>query len=408
VRVLLVNKYNHITGGADTYFFTLRRLLKEKGHSVAEFCLQHPDNEYSEFSDFFINGVTNKNWEKASISESSIALIRSIYNLEARNKFNKLVDKFKPDIVHIQNMFYQISPSILSVTFKKKIPVIETLHDYHLVCANNNLHHHGHICEDCIKYTKFSILKNKCYNDSWRASLLAFTASYSHQIFNIYKDRINRWISPSRFLRDKMIAGGIVGEKIDILPYPVSFEIDQDDKFEQKGDYVLFVGRLVQQKGIITMLKVAEKLSNIKFMILGTGPLENYIKNYIIKNNISNIKLIGFVPNNKISDYIRFSKFVIVPSEWYDNLPIIMYETLLCGVPLIGSNIGGIPEIINNKVGILVEPSNVDELQTKIQYLYENESLRNSLAANAREYISSNFSLDEHYNKIIKLYSQYC
>ena len=137
-------------GRINTFFHTSKN-TRERGHEMAQFCMQHPKNEKYVFEDFFIDGVTSHTWEKATIFEGGKAFVKAIYNTEAKRKFEKLVDHFKPDVVHIQNMFYQISPSILGVTEKLQLPVIETLHDYHLVNTNNNLFHHGKICEDCIK-----------------------------------------------------------------------------------------------------------------------------------------------------------------------------------------------------------------------------------------------------------------
>ena len=206
-----------------------------------------------------------------------------------------------------------------------------------------------------------------------------------------------------------MLESGVENEKIVVVPNPVSMKIKEENReSERNRNYVLFIGRLVSQKGVWTFIKAAEKLPDIAFRIIGFGPLEDSIKNYIAKKSISNIELVGFVPNNKISEHIHSSRFVVIPSEWYDNLPTVLFEALLCGTPLIGSKIGGIPEIINDEIGLLTTPGDVNELHSSIRLLNDNELLRKKLSRNAREYVEKNFSVDEHYRKLFEIYTQYC
>ncbi|MBN2423827.1 MAG: glycosyltransferase [Calditrichaceae bacterium] len=405
MRILLVNKYHHITGGADTYYFQLRKLLKENNHDVAEFCMCHPKNEHSDYRRYFIKSVTNENWNKVSLVESIRAFFNAIYNFEARRQFKKLVDDFKPEIIHIQNMFYQISPSILSIAKKKNIPVVETLHDYHLVCPNHFLFHHGKICEDCIHKNLFSVLKNRCYNDSFSASLLAFCAATAHRMFGLYRSGISLWISPSHFLKRKMVEGGIPDRKIAVIPYPFGINKELSPGFKE-GNYVLYLGRLTTQKGIKTFIKASEQIKNIKFLIAGLGYLEDYIKTYLKTHSLSNIQFFGKVSNAEAINLILNSKFVVVPSEWYDNLPFVVLESMSCGKPVIGSDIGGIPEMITPEVGFTFEPGNIAQLVDLIIKLNDDVELRKKMGKNAIEKILNYYNPELHYKKLEKLYKK--
>lgn len=398
----MINKYHHITGGADTYYFQLTDLLRRKGHKVIEFCLSHPKNLTSEYSKYFISGLTHENWKEASAIEKVKAYVHAVYNLEARKKIKLLIEETKPDIAHLHNIFYQISPSILEPLKKAHIPIIQTLHDYQVICASNNFYHNGKICENCSKGKFYNIISNRCYNNSLIASFLAFSARIIHNTFKIYNQNVDLFISPSRFLKDKLISCGIKESKIKVLPHLVDLNNYKADY--NFGDYVVFAGRFVRYKGIMTLIKAFESLP-IKLVLLGTGGLLTEIEEYIAKHNLQNIKLSGFLKGEKFYKIIKGARFVVVPSEWYENSPLIIFESFACGKPVIASDIGAIPEMATKEVSLLFAPGDVDDLREKVRALYYNEELIKVLGRNARKKVEDLFDPETHYKKIIGLYS---
>ena len=259
MKILMINKYHHITGGADTYYFKLSDLLRRKGHAVIEFCLSHPQNLASEYSKYFIAGLTYENWKEASAIEKVKTYINAIYNIEARRKIKLLIEETNPDIAHIHNIFYQISPSILEPLKKARIPIIQTLHDYQAICASNNLYFRDRICEMCKGGRYYNILKNRCYNNNLAASFLAFSARVIHNTFKIYNQNVDLFISPSRFLKSKLISCGIKESKIKVLPHLV--DLNNYRAGCNSGDYVVFAGRFVRYKGIMTLIKAFKSYS---------------------------------------------------------------------------------------------------------------------------------------------------
>ncbi|MCX5701462.1 MAG: glycosyltransferase family 4 protein [Candidatus Omnitrophica bacterium] len=402
MKILMINKYHHITGGADTYYFQLNKLLRTKGHEVIEFCLNHPRNLSSEYSEYFIAGVTHENWKEASAIEKVKAYINAIYNLEAKRKIGLLIEKTKPDIAHIHNIFYQISPSILEPLKKASIPIIQTLHDYQAICASNNLCIRNQVCEMCKGGRYYNILKKRCYSNSLAASFLAFSAKVVHSTFKIYHQKIDIFISPTQFLKDKFVSCGIDESKVVIIPHAI--DLSEYKPSYNLGDYVVFAGRFVRQKGILTLIKAFESLP-IKLVLLGTGELLPEIEDYIDNHNLKNIKLSGFLRGKEFQEIIKDARFVIVPSEWYENSPLIIHESFACGKPVVASNIGGIPELVTEDVGLLFTPGDVEDLRKKVMALYYGDELIKFLGRNARKKVEDLYNPEVHYERIIKLYS---
>lgn len=407
MRVLLVNKYNHITGGADTYFISVRELLRKKGHLTAEFCMEDAGNIPSAFQEYFVFGLTSKTWRRASICNSAKALINSLYNFEALRKFRSLVEQFKPDVVHIHNIFYQISPSFLKVTKERNIPVVGTLHDYHPVCANNNLYHHGKLCRDCFSKSSLYIIRNRCYNESLKASILAYLSFSFRKISKIYEPLVDIWISPSRFLYDIIAAGGFNKNKLRILPYIIESNMEEVLYKEENKDegYVLFSGRYETHKGVMTLLKAAENLKEIKFVLAGSGPYETNIKNYICTKELHNVEVKSFLCRVELNALIKKARIIVVPSEWYENYPYSILEAMAFGKAVVASSIGGIPELIHDGyTGLLFEAGNVKDLIRKLCDLYFNDEKRISLGLNAMKQVLNINHPENHYEQLMRIY----
>jgi glycosyltransferase involved in cell wall biosynthesis len=401
MRILMINKYHHITGGADTYYFQLSNVLRTKGHDVIEFCMRHPKNVRSEFSNFFVSGLTHENWKNVSMGKKIRGYANGIYNLEAKSKIRLLVEKTKPDVAHIHNIFYQISPSVFDPLRRAGIPIVQTLHDYQIVCGSNNLYCKGRICEDCFGKRYYNILLNRCYNDRFSASFLAFSAKMIHMSVKMYDRKIDMFISASQFLKDKVVSQGIEKSKVVVLPYPIDF-CDYEPNYDC-DDYVVFVGRFVKHKGIMTLVRAFETLG-IKLLILGDGELQREIEDYIRIRGFRNVELKGFLRGRELQEVVKRAKFVILPSEWYEVLGIVALEAFALGKPVVASRIGGIPELVTESVGLLFEPGNVRDLVKKVATLYDNDDLIRSLGRNARKRAERFYNVKNHYQKIIGIY----
>ncbi len=402
MKIIMINKYHQITGGGDTYYFQLSNLLRSKGHKVIELCIDHPKNSYSEYSEYFINGLTYDNWRTAGFRNKAKTFINGIYNVEAKKKVKLLIEKTAPDIAHIHNIFYQISPSILTPLKEAGIPIVQTLHDYNMICASNYMYNKGEICQKCYRNRYYNILINRCFHDSIPVSMLAFFAKVIHHYFQLYQQKIDVFISPSHFLKDKLVANGIRNSKITVLPHPIDLN-EYDPNYDEFEDYVIFAGTFIKQKGIRTLIKAFESLP-IKLLLLGTGPLWPEIKNYVKTKKIKNIELTGFLQGENFKNMIKNAKFVVVPSEWYENSPLIIYESFAMGKPVIASNMGGMPELVDQKVGRLFKMGDIEDIRVKVKELYYNDDLIKTLGRNARTKAEGCFANSLHYGRIKNIY----
>lgn len=397
MKILLSNKYYYPRGGDCIYTMELEKLLREKGHEVAIFSMQHPSNLSSEYSQYFPREV---DFNKAiGIKNFFSVLVRPFGAPEVRRKFSRLIKDFKPDIVHLNNIHSQISPVIASIAYKNKIPVVWTLHDYKLVCPAYLFLSNDKNCDSCLS-NKMSVIKKRCIKHSFLASLMSYFESlyWSHSKLDKFT---TIFISPSSFLKEKIIAGGFNSAKIKVLHnYISSAKYFPPVQFKEK--YYCYIGRLSGEKGIETLLKAAIWLPKYSLKIIGTGPLGEALGS---KYNCKHIEFMGYKNWSELKLILAGSQCMVIPSIWYENNPLSVIESLCLGTPVLGANIGGIPELINPGVnGLLFEPGNVIDLQNKISYVFQNsESYNTSLIANEARI---KFNAESYYNELIEIYSR--
>lgn len=400
MKILLVNKFYYIGGGSETYYFSLKNLLEKNGHEVIDFSMKDDRNLKSNYSDFFVENI-DYNKEINIIKKIKYAF-KFIYSIEAKRKFKKLIKKTKPDIIHLNIFQHQISSSIVNVAVKMKIPIIYTAHDLKALCPNYKMLNNNRICEKC-KNSKFlNCTKNKCIKDSRMKSLLGtLEAEYNH--INKTYEKFNYIITPSKFYMDKFIEFGFNKNKIIYIP---NFLEDSNINYKNNSEqnYFLYFGRFSREKGILTLIK-ATQIVGCNLKIVGTGLYKNEIIKYIKDNNIKNVELLGFLTGENLYNIIGNSKAVVIPSEWYENGPYSAIEALRMSKPIIGSNLGGIPELIN-KNGFIFNARDVEDLASKIN-LVDNmsEYELKKLGENSYKIFKEKYVADNYYKNIIKIYN---
>lgn len=396
MRILLVNKFHYLKGGSEKYYFELGKLLKEKGHEVAYFSMKDPKNICTGEKEYFVEPIDLNNGSK-------LKALDVIYSKENYKKMQEALDDFKPDIVHLNNFQRQLSASIVKAVIDKKIPTVFTTHDMQAICPNKDMLYNGKVCRDCIKKGYYSCIKKKCIKKSNLKSLLGVIEMMYYKKHGVYQ-KINCIFSPSNFMKNNLIKGNIQYNRFEVLH---NFVNDTNTTNICDDGYILYFGRLSIEKGIYNLLKSIIKNPNVKLKIAGTGPETEKIKEFIKKNNIEKqVELLGFVDPNEIKKYIRKCSFVVVPSIWYENCPYSILETLEIGKPVIASNIGGIPELVDNeKNGYLYTYNNWNELAEKIKKLYNDKILKDEMSRNSRKKYMEEFSSTVYYKKIIALYS---
>ena len=358
MRVLMVNKFHYIVGGSETCYFSMKRLLKKRGHTVIDFSMADERNAPSPYSGYFTGNVDYH--ARNSLGRRIVMSRDFVYSPEAKRNFERLVRDTRPDLVHLHMFSHQISPSILDVVKKYRLPAVYTAHDLQLLCPNYKMLRHGNLCEACLHGKVFSCVRNRCVMDSFVKSALSALENKLHRSRGIY-DVIQYLIMPSEFYRQKFIEAGYAPERLVHIPNFLNLLPLKDPVREKQEPYILYAGRLSEEKGLRTLLRAAEG-TDISLRIAGTGPMEDEIKCSLRGRSPRGTRLLGFLRGPALADEISMASALVLPSEWYENGPYAAIEALRCGRPLIGSRIGGIAEMIRDN-GWLTVPGDAEGLR---------------------------------------------
>lgn len=402
MKILLINKFFYLKGGSESVFFETAELLKNKGHKVIFFSMKHAKNIASEYEKYF---VSNVDYESKRLKDMFQDSLRLLYFFEAKQKMEELIEKERPDIAHLHNIHHQISPSILHSLKKFKIPIILTLHDYKMVCPTYSLLSKGVLCESCRGGKYYQCFLKKCVKNSRMKSLLNTIEMYLHHgILRIY-NLTEIFTSPSRFLISKLNEMGFKN-RIDYLPNFVNFEnFEPRSNWEEKS--IVYFGRLSKEKGLFTLVKAIKQIPDITLKIIGEGPIEEILKAKVRAERIQNIEFLGYQNSENLKDEIRRSMFVVLPSECYENNPRSIIESFALGKPVIGSRIGGIPELIKDAcTGVVFEPGDLNDLISKIEYLRDNPDKILNYGRNARTFVEKELNPERYYQKLINIYEE--
>ena len=419
MRVLIVNKFLYPNGGSETYIFKIGEQLVRTGHEVQYFGMEHEGRivgnrveSYTSCMDFH-TGKLGK----------LLYPFKIIYSLEARKRLRPVLEDFAPDVVHLNNFNFQLTPSILyeieryEKKIGKQIRIIYTAHDYQLVCPNHLLLRPQEYepCERCLQNGFKECIRGRCIHGSRIKSILGYMEGTLYKKLHTYR-KLDAVICPSRFLRDRLEQYEDLRDKLLVMHNFVDREEPgreetghpqsearengprpQDHGGHAPGGYVLYFGRFCQEKGVGTLLQVCRSLPQIPFVFAGSGPLEEEV------NAVKNVKNCGFVSGTELYRLIAEAAFCVIPSEWYENCPFSVMESQIYGTPVLASAIGGIPELVRDgETGELFSPGNADELREKIQRLWTDRDRLRAYTENCRRV---RFDTTEEYcKKLVEVY----
>lgn len=384
MKILLSNKFYYRRGGDCIYMLNLEQMLKEHGHEVAVFAMHYPENIDTPWKNYFPSNMSKL-----------MAFSRPFGSSAVKNKFSALLNDFKPDVVHLNNIHTQLSPVIAEVAHKKGIKVVWTLHDYKLLCPRYDCLRDGKdICELCFNGDKTPCKTYRCMKGSKLASIIGYEEAIKWN-----RERLEActdvFVCPSKFMADKMAQGGFKKDKMNVLCNFIDVQKCKRDE-STKGDYYCFIGRLSHEKGVKTLIEAANRLP-YKLMIIGSGPMEEELKAVAGKN----IEFVGFKQWDEIKKLVGKARFSVIPSEWYENNPLSVIEAQCLGTPVLGARIGGIPELINEGVtGMTFESRNVDDLAKKIEDMWEHDFDYKAIA----EMSQKQYNAENYYTEIMKVY----
>lgn len=403
MKILQINKFFYPKGGSETYFFDLTKVLEDHGHQVIHFSMKHHLNRPSPYSQYFVDEIDFQKSE--GLGRDLVKFGHMIYSTEAKTKLEQLLEKEKPDVAHLHNIGHQISPSILKSLKKYGVPVVQTLHDYQLICPNYKLFTQGAACERCKVHKYYEAAANACVADSKLKGALAGLELAAQQATQIYEKNTDLFITPSNFLRDKLIEWQKNPDQI--VHVPNFFDYENHRPSKELGDYVLFAGRLITEKGIMVLARAAQKLPGIKFKIAGEGEQSQELENFIKEQGLKNIELLGFQSREQVLALVSHARLIVLPSIWYENYSIALLEAAALGKAVVASRIGGNPEIVKDgETGLLVRPNDPDELAVKIEGLFNNQALATKMGQQARVKLEKNNNKEEHAKRILEIYHQ--
>ena len=405
MRVLLVNTRHFRGGGDSAYTFNLADLLRSKRHEIAFFAMQDKRNLPDSNADLFVSHIDFKEIIRRKDLIAGLRVLgRVVYSREARTKFALMLDKFQPDIVHLQNIHSHISPSVIFEAKQRGLPIVWTLHDYRLICPNTHflVDSTGEICEACGKGAYYQAVLKRCKKGSFLASNVAALEAYAHRLMRV-RGQVDAFLTPSAFLRNKLIKRGFSPEKVHHLPlFLPAGMFDNSDKNE---GYLLFLGRLAPIKGIRPLLKASCLASEVRLIL--AGRVEEPLAGKLPTLLPSNARYVGMKHGEELRQLLRSALAVVVPSLWYENQPFSILEAFACGKPVIASNLGGMTELVAHRErGLLVEPGDVKALAEAMRWMVTHQAEAREMGQMARSYVLAQHEPEQHYQRLMDLYGQ--
>lgn len=377
VKILMVNKFLYPRGGAETYMLRLGTELARRGHQVECFGMYDAKNTVGNE-----DGLTTAAMDFHTGSAARFLYpFHILYSPEARRKLGTVLDRFRPDVVHLNNINFQLTPSVIDGVKKRGIPLVQTVHDYQMICPNHMLYNlaEERVCERCVQGSRWNCARYRCIHGSRVKSVLGTVEGYLSWGRHSY-EKVDRYICPSRFLAEKLLqASPIYRDRLEVLHNFV--ELPQRDEILPEGepgeDYVVFAGRLSREKGLDLLAQAARLLPRVTFRVAGSGEMEAVLR------DIPNVELLGFLSGKPLRQLIAGAQAALVPSVWYENCPLSILEAHALGVPVITMDRGGMAELVEDGVtGALFHELSGRALADAVELLLANRQKLAQMRAN--------------------------
>jgi len=386
LKVLIVHNTYQQPGGEDVVFNQERLMLERAGHQVATF--------------------SRSNWEAEAYSGlQRIALAkRAIWSSPIREEFLSLLRLEKPDIVHVHNTFVMISPSIYSACYEARVPVVQTLHNYRLICPAATFFRDGQVCEECLQGSLWRSVQHGCFHDSRAANAVIIAMLGYHRMRDTWNREISCFIALSEFSKSKFIEGGLPAGKIFVKP---NFVHPDPGVCNGKRDYALFVGRLSPEKRVSTLLEALKRCPlSVPMLVIGGGPDRSELEMQAARNGLSHVRFQGQLPRDATLDAIAKARFLVFSSEWYENFPVTIAESFACGTPVIASRMGAMQEIVTDaRTGLHFVPGDPEDLAQKVEWAWTHPNEMHAMGLEGRREYESKYTAEKNYPALMEIYN---
>jgi glycosyltransferase involved in cell wall biosynthesis len=382
--------------------FGAMELMRSQGHTVALFSMADPRGEFTPYDHHFVPHKDFKN-EKGIFHKARLAA-QAVYSLEARRKIRGMISEFRPDIAHVRNIYHHLSPSILWELKTQKVPIVYHVNDFKVLCPNYNLVSRGEACEACRGEAYWHMMKEKCY-PGLAARMTLVAEAYLHKRLGTYRECVNCFLAPSRFVRDKFVEHGWDPAKFEVLPH---FQpIHQVSERNAENAPLLYFGRLSKEKGVADLLHAMQQLPHLPLIVAGDGPERSELERLRAKLELANVKFVGHVKGEELDLTIARSSFTVLPSHAYETFGKTILESYAHGRPVVASDLGSRRELIHEgKTGLLYRTGDVAQLVAALTFLSSRPKLASEMGLAGRDMLQRDYTPEAHYAALINLYER--
>lgn len=382
-KILIVHNYYQVPGGEDTVVENEKNMLIDNGHKVLMYTRHNDD-------------IKSKN-----ILQKLLLPLETIFSLKTYKDVKRIIKKENIDIVHVHNTLPLISPSVYYAAIHSKVAVVQTIHNFRLLCPAATFTKKGLICEDCVNKGLICAVKNRCYRQSFTQSLVSTANLAFHRIIGTYK-KVNGYIALTQFNKEKL-KSLINEDKIFVKPNFVDFGYKKSTIVNSKNKF-LYLGRIDKLKGIDIILKAWKEIKDEELYIVGSGPYEDEAKKFVLDNKMSNVKFLGFKNKDEVRELLKNTKALVMASQWYEGFPMTIVESFALGVPVIAGDIGNLSKIVkNNSNGLLFKYDSYIDLKNKVELL-KNEELQEQLSQGAFNSYIEKYNKKINYRELTTIY----
>lgn len=408
MKILLVNYRYFISGGPERYYFNIKEILEQNGHEVIPFSVKSSRNLKNDYEKYFLDIVDDEVYFAQAKKKTPRMILKSFtrmfYSFEAKRKMRQLIRDTHPDLVYIMQMHNKISPSIVDAARAEGVPVIHRISDFQYMCPNALFYNDRcGVCEDCLKGKRMSCVKYRCVLNSPVYSAIKMAAKWLHDVMHITK-KIDAFVVPSSFTLERLKEYGIPQNKLNYIP--TFFNLKEIDPEVEYKPFILFVGRIEKQKGLMTLIKAFENTEyNLKIIGFSNDGYEDELKNYL-KGKKHNIEFLGRKNFEEIVPYLKSCLCTTVPSEWYDNFPNVILESFAYKKAVIATDFGSLPELVHeNQTGLTFKYADINDFRSKIKFMFENVDRAKFMGENGYQHVITSYSPQQHYKQLMELFN---
>ncbi|MBC7251929.1 MAG: glycosyltransferase family 4 protein [Anaerolineae bacterium] len=384
MRILLAHNHYLQPGGEDVVFEVEKALLERMGHEVIPFVENNAR----------LNGM---NPLKAATN--------TVWSRESKERLARLIQEAKPDVAHFHNTFLMISPAAYYACREAGVPVVQTLHNYRLICPGALLMRDGRVCEDCVgKAVPWPGVVHGCWRGSRLQTSVVTAMLAVHRLMRTWTEKVDMYIALTEFARRKFIEGGLPAEKIVVKP---NFVNPDPGEGQHQGDYALFVGRLSPEKGVRTPLRAWRRLKDVPLRIMGDGPLMEEIQAFVRREELKGVEVLGRRPREEVLRLMQEARVLVFPSEWYEGFPMTMAEAFACGLSVIASRLGAMAEIVEDgRTGLLFKPGDPEDLAEKVKWAWRHPKEMAEMGREARREYETKYTAERNYEMLMQIYQR--